>query len=226
MRFRTKKSEGEVIESLGSFKQKKDEIVEEFYERVMVESSKINPQPNNQFKKTWFLNGLKKKYAKHTDLMPIDDLDEAKASTRKLKLGQMIKGRFLDENDSNESSDDSEEERKKRKKKKLENKKNDLIKDDIKTLREEIEGLALGNRKFRTCIICRKYRNEVYYVQECQMKQCTNSNSLTHNTSECVYERHESRRPRDRRYGVNQVQSQSNRRPGAMTPHYNTLGIL
>ena len=32
MRFRTKKSEGEVIESLGSLKQKKDEAVEEFYE--------------------------------------------------------------------------------------------------------------------------------------------------------------------------------------------------
>ena len=51
MRFRIKKSEGEVIESLGSLKQKKDETMEEFYERVMVESSKINLQPSNQFKK-------------------------------------------------------------------------------------------------------------------------------------------------------------------------------
>ena len=217
MRFRSKKSEGEVIESLGSLKQKKDETVEEFYERVMVESSKINPQPSNQFKKAWFLNGLKKEYAKHIDLMPTDDLDEAKASARKLELGQMRKGRFHVESDSDESSDDSEEERKK-KKKKTKSKRNDSTKDDIKTLREEIEGLALGSRKFRTGIICRRCRNEGHYVQECQMKQCTNCNSLTHNTSECVYERHESRRPRDRRYGVNQVQPQSNRRPKAMTP--------
>lgn len=106
MRFRTKKSEGEVIESLGSLKQKNDETFEEFYESVMVESSKINPQPNNHFKKAWFFNGLKKKYAKHIDLMPTDDLEEAKASARKLELGQMRKGRFLDESDSDESSDD------------------------------------------------------------------------------------------------------------------------
>ena len=209
MRFRTKKSEGEVIESLGSLKQKKDETVEEFYERVMVESSKINPQPSDHFKKAWFLNGLKKEYAKHIDLMPTDGLEEAKASARKLELGQMRKGRFHDESDSDESSDDSEEDRKKRKKK-TKSKRNDTTKDDIKILREEIEGLALGSRKFRTGIICRRCRNEGHYVQECQMKQCTNCNSLSHNTNECVYERHESRRPRDRRYGVNQIQPQSN----------------
>src|SRR6202048_463075 len=184
---------GEVRDSLGSLKQKKDETVEEFYERVMVESSKINPQPSNQFKKAWFLNGLKKEYAKCIDLMPTDDLEEAKASARKLELGQMRKGRFLDESDSDDSSDDSEEERKK-KKRKSKGKRNDSTKDDIKTLREEIEGLALGSRKFRTGIICRRCRNEGHYVQECQMKQRTNCNSLTHNTSECVYERHESRR--------------------------------
>ena len=74
------------------------------------------------------------------DLMPTDDLDEAKASARKLELGQMRKGRFLDESDSDDSSDNSEEERKK-KKKKPKSKKNDSTKDDIKTLREEIEGL-------------------------------------------------------------------------------------
>ena len=149
--------------------------------------------------------------------MPTDDLDEAKASARKLELGQMRKGRCLDENDSDESSEDSEEERKK-KKKKQKGKRNDSTKDDIKALREEIEGLALGSKKFRTAIICRRCRNEGHYVQECQMKQCTNCNSLTHNTSECVYERHESRRPRDRRYRLNQVQPQSNRRPRAITP--------
>ena len=53
----------------------------------MVESSKIHPQPSNQFKKTWFLNGLKKEYAKHIDLMPTDDFDEAKTSAKKLELG-------------------------------------------------------------------------------------------------------------------------------------------
>jgi hypothetical protein len=50
----------------------------------MVESSKINPQLGDHFKKPWFLYNLKKEYAKHIDLMPIDDLEEAKASARKL----------------------------------------------------------------------------------------------------------------------------------------------
>ena len=77
--------------------------------------------------------------------------------------------------------------------------------------------LALGSKKFRTGNIC---RNKGHSVQECQMKQCTNCNSLIHNTSECVYERHESRRPQDRKYGVNQIQPQSNRRPRAMTPRW------
>jgi hypothetical protein len=183
----------------------------------MVELSKVHPQPSDHTKKAWFLNGLKKEYTKHIDLMPTDDLEEATASARKLKLGRMRKGRSLDDSDSDESSEDSEEEWRK-KKRKPKSKRNESTKNDIQTLREEIEGLALGSRKFQTCIICRRCRNEGHYVQECQMKQCTNCNSLTHNTSECVYERHESRRPRDRRYGVNQVQSQTNWRPGAITP--------
>ena len=94
---------------MGSLKQKKDETVEEFYERIMVESSKISPQPSNHFKKVWFLNNLKKEYAKHIDLMPTDDLEEAKASARKLERGLMRKGRFLNKSDSDKSSDDSEE---------------------------------------------------------------------------------------------------------------------
>lgn len=52
------------------------------------------------------------------------------------------------------------------------------------------------------------------------MKQCTNCNSLTHNTSECVYERHESQRreiPRQKIWG-DQIQPQSNQRPGGITP--------
>ena len=48
--------------------------------------------------------------------MPTDDLDEAKASARKLELGQMRKGKFLNECDSDESSDDSEDENLKKKK--------------------------------------------------------------------------------------------------------------
>jgi hypothetical protein len=49
--------------------------------------------------------------------MPTDDLNEAKTSARKLELGQMRKGRFLDESDSEELSDDSGEDRRKKKKK-------------------------------------------------------------------------------------------------------------
>ena len=105
---------------------------------------KINFQPIDQFKKTWFLHGLKREYAKHIDQMPTNDLEEAKASTRKLELGKMKKGRFLDESDSDKSSDDSEEGRKKKKKSK--GKRNDSIKDDIKTLREEIKGLTLRSK--------------------------------------------------------------------------------
>ena len=115
--------------------------------------------------------------------MPTDDLKEAKASTRKLELGQMKKGRFLDESDSDELGDASEEERKKKIKSK--SKRNDLTKDDIKTLVEEIEGLTLRSKILRMGIICRRCRNEGYNVQECQMKQCTNCNNLTHNTNEC-----------------------------------------
>ena len=44
-------------------------MVEEFYKWVMVEATNIKPQSNNQFKKVWFLNRLKKKYTKHIHLM-------------------------------------------------------------------------------------------------------------------------------------------------------------
>lgn len=53
----------------------------------------------------WFLNGLNNEYANLIDLMPIDNLEETKASAQKLELGQMRIGRFLDEIDSDESSD-------------------------------------------------------------------------------------------------------------------------
>jgi hypothetical protein len=43
MRFRIEKSEGEVVESLGSLKQKKDKMIEEFCERIMVEDIKDQP---------------------------------------------------------------------------------------------------------------------------------------------------------------------------------------
>jgi hypothetical protein len=45
------------------------------------------------------------------------------------------------------TNDDSEEERKK-KKRKSKGKRYDSTKDDIKTLREEIEGLVVGSKKF------------------------------------------------------------------------------
>lgn len=53
----------------------------------------------------WFLNGPNNEYANLIDLMPIDNLEETKASAQKLELGQMRIGRFLDEIDSDESSD-------------------------------------------------------------------------------------------------------------------------
>lgn len=53
-------------------------------EKFMVEASKMNLKTNDQFKKTWFINGLKKEYAKHIDLMPTDDLDVIEASTQKI----------------------------------------------------------------------------------------------------------------------------------------------
>lgn len=134
-----------MIESLRSLKQKKQETIGEFYERFMVEAAKINTQPNNHFKITWFLNALNREYAKHIGLMPIGDLNEAKASTQKLEIGQMKKGNFLHGGGSDGSSDDSEETW--RKKQKLKTKTNESTNDEIKTLKEEIEGLALENKK-------------------------------------------------------------------------------
>lgn len=55
-------------------------------------------------------------------------------------------------------------------------------------------------------------------IQECQIKQCTNYNSLIHNTSEFVYERHESWNPQDNRYRVTQLQPWSNRRWRGIIP--------
>ena len=59
---------------------------------------------------------MKKKYAKHIDLLPTDELDETKTPAWKLKLGQMRKGRLLDDSDNDDTSDDSEEQQKKKKK--------------------------------------------------------------------------------------------------------------
>lgn len=57
-----------------------------------------------------------------------------------------------EDNSSEESSSDSGEDdrRKKKKEKKGKAKKVDITKDDLKALRQEIEGLAIGSRKFRT----------------------------------------------------------------------------
>ena len=45
MRFKTKKSEGEVTDSLGSLNQKKYETIEEIFERVMVDHQRSTPNP-------------------------------------------------------------------------------------------------------------------------------------------------------------------------------------
>lgn len=104
MRFIIKKSKEEVIGSQGSFKHKKDETIEEFYKRVMVET-KINSQHSNQFKKVRILNGLEKN-AKHIYLMPTNDLDKAKTSAQKSKFGQIRIRRYLGGSDNDESNDD------------------------------------------------------------------------------------------------------------------------
>lgn len=179
--------------------------MEEFFERVMITASKIDPDPDEQFKRTWFLNGLRKELAKYVALLPSDDLATTKASARKVEIGVLKKERMRDESDTEESSEESDDDDRKRKKKKTKGKRNDT-KEEIKALREELEGIALGDRRYRTGVVCRRCRNPGHYVQECQMKQCSNCNSLTHNTNECVYERHEARRPRERKYGVNQIQ--------------------
>ena len=112
-----------------------------------------------------------------------------------MEIGVLKKERMRDESDTVESSEESDDDRKK-KKKKTKGKKIDT-KEEIKALKEKLEGITLGDRWYRTGVVCRRCQNPGHYVQECQMKQCTNCNGLTHNTNECVYERHEARRPRE-----------------------------
>jgi hypothetical protein len=98
-------------------------------------------------------------------------------------------------------------------------KKADITKDDLKALKQEIEELTIGTRKFRTGVICKRCRNEGHYSNECQLKSCLNCNSTTHNTNECVYDG----RRREKRYGMNQVQPQLNnnrRRAEAVPPRF------
>ena len=121
----------------------------------MVEAPKTNLQPNDQFKKAWFLNLLENEYAKHIDLMPTDDLDVSKTSARKLELGQMRGTWILNDNNNDEWNKDSE--------KKAKTKESDSTIDDIKTLKEKIEGLAMKNCKFWTCIICWWCQNEEWH---------------------------------------------------------------
>ena len=60
-------------------------------------------------------------------------------------------------------------ERRRRQKKGGKAKKVDIAKDDfnLKTLRQEIEGLAIGSWKFRTGATFRRCRNEGHYANEC-----------------------------------------------------------
>jgi hypothetical protein len=109
-----------------------------------------------------------------------------------------------DESSGDSSSDSDRDARRKKKKGKA--KKADITKNDLKAFKQEIEELAIGTRKFRMGVTCRRCRNEGHYSSECQIKSCSNCNSTTHNTNKCVYDG----RRRERRFGVNQVQPQLN----------------
>jgi hypothetical protein len=86
--------EGEIINNLSHVKQKKDELVEEFYERVVVAAAKIQPAPGEQIRKTWFINGLRKEYEKYVNILPSDTLEEALASARKIEMSKTKKERM------------------------------------------------------------------------------------------------------------------------------------
>ena len=65
-------------------------------------------------------------------------------------------------------------------------------------------------------VTCRRCRNEGHYSNGCQLKNCSNCNSTTHNKNAYVYDG----RSRERRYGVNQVQPHlnNNRRKAGAEP--------
>ena len=107
-----------------------------------------------------------------------------------------------------ESSSDSNVD-KRIKKKNGKTKKVDITKDDLKALKQKIDELAIDAQKVRTGVTCQSGRNECHYANECQLKTCSNCNSIVHNTSECIYEINDGRRQK-KKYGVNQVQSQLN----------------
>jgi hypothetical protein len=102
-------------------------------------------------------------------------------------MSKTKKERMKEDESSGDSSSDSDGDAR-RKKKKGKAKKTDITKDDLKTLKQEIEELAIGTQKFRTGVTCRRCRNEGHCSNECQLKSCSNCNSTTHNTNECVYD--------------------------------------
>lgn len=59
-RLSSTKLKGEIINNLSDVKQKKGEFVEEF-RHVMVVAEKIHPAPEEKIKKTWFINGIRKR---------------------------------------------------------------------------------------------------------------------------------------------------------------------
>jgi hypothetical protein len=185
-RFRSTKSEGEIINNLSHVKKKKDELVEEFFERVMVAAAKIQPAPGEQIRLTWFINVLRKEYERYVNILPSDTLEEALASARKINE-QNKKEKMREDESSGDSSSDSVEDVQ-RKKNKGKAKIADITKDDLKALKQEIEELAIGIRNFRTGVTRRRCRNEGHYSNECQLKSCSNCNNTTHNTNECVYD--------------------------------------
>jgi hypothetical protein len=126
---------------LSHVKQKKDESVEEFYERVMIAAAKIQPMPGEQIRKTWFINGLRKEYKKYVNILPSDTLEEALVSARMIEMSKTKKKRMRESDSSGESSSNSDGEVW-RKKKKGKAKKADITKDDLKALKQKIEDLT------------------------------------------------------------------------------------
>ena len=77
---------------------------------------------------------LREDYVTYNDLMPTNDLAEAKASVRKLEVSQMNKGRSSNDSDNDNLDDDPEE--KKKRKYEYKTKKGESIKHNVEAFKE------------------------------------------------------------------------------------------
>lgn len=77
---------------------------------------------------------LRKEYEKYVNILPSDTLKETLVSTQKVEIGKSNKERTREDYSSEEEKGKSLE----------------ITKDDLNALRQEIEELPIGNRKFRT----------------------------------------------------------------------------